>query len=222
MFQRRGSTSGFRFDEGSAPYLGVISDVALVRDGLGAQLARDGRVRFVGACAPDEPLPSSPSRRPPNVVVLDFGSGGARDCVERLRSRHPTLSIVGVAVGKSSTALSDWAAVGVCGFVEDDGTIDDLVRAVLLVSRGHFSCSPRAAATIVAGLIARDHPPLQADLRARLTPREAEILVGLKGGATNKEIARHLGISGATVKNHVHRVLETRSPDGEVSCCDWI
>jgi len=194
---------------GTRPALGVISDVALVRDGLSVQLARDPRIDFIGSWAPEEPLSQrSAGARPADVVVLDFGSNGARDCVDRLRSTHPALDIVGVAIGKSGTTLSGWAEAGVCGFVEDDGTFDDLVRAVLLVWHGDFSCSPRAAASIVAGLIARDHPPLRADLRARLTPREAEIFANLQRGATNKEIARRLGISGATVKNHVHRVLE--------------
>jgi DNA-binding NarL/FixJ family response regulator len=210
MLQRSESLSRLVLADraGVKPGLGVISDVALVRDGLSAQLARDPRISFVGSCAPEESLPTGPSGTPPDVVVLDFGSHGARDCVERLRATRPELNIVGIAIGKSGITLSGWAEAGVCGFVEDDGTIDELVRAVLLVWRGDFSCSPRAAASIVAGLIARDRPMLRADLRARLTPREAEILVNLERGATNKEIARSLGISGATVKNHVHRVLE--------------
>jgi DNA-binding NarL/FixJ family response regulator len=43
---------------------------------------------------------------------------------------------------------------------------------------------------------------------APLTLREAEVLRELHAGATNKEIAQQLGISPATVKNHVHHVLE--------------
>jgi DNA-binding NarL/FixJ family response regulator len=41
-----------------------------------------------------------------------------------------------------------------------------------------------------------------------LTQREREILSRLEQGMTNKEIARSLGIELATVKNHVHHVLE--------------
>lgn len=40
-----------------------------------------------------------------------------------------------------------------------------------------------------------------------LTPRESQIVAGLVRGDRNKDIARDLGISPATVKNHVENVL---------------
>jgi two-component system, NarL family, nitrate/nitrite response regulator NarL len=43
---------------------------------------------------------------------------------------------------------------------------------------------------------------------ARLTPRESEIVRLIEHGLSNKEIARHLTIQLATVKNHVHNILE--------------
>jgi DNA-binding NarL/FixJ family response regulator len=53
---------------------------------------------------------------------------------------------------------------------------------------------------------------LSADRQGRagdvLTPREMEILALIDDGRSNKEIARHLGIELATVKNHVHNLLE--------------
>jgi DNA-binding NarL/FixJ family response regulator len=45
-----------------------------------------------------------------------------------------------------------------------------------------------------------DSPPL--------TEREKEILRSVAEGLPNKEIARQLGISLATVRNHVHNILE--------------
>ena len=43
---------------------------------------------------------------------------------------------------------------------------------------------------------------------ARLTPRESEIMRLLDDGLANKDIARRLGIEVATVKNHVHNILD--------------
>ena len=44
--------------------------------------------------------------------------------------------------------------------------------------------------------------------RAQLTSREREIVGLIDRGLSNKEIARDLGIEVATVKNHVHNILE--------------
>ena len=41
-----------------------------------------------------------------------------------------------------------------------------------------------------------------------LTPRESEILALVDQGCSNKDIARQLAISSATVKNHMHNILQ--------------
>jgi DNA-binding CsgD family transcriptional regulator len=56
----------------------------------------------------------------------------------------------------------------------------------------HAAAEPQHAAS--------DAPPL--------TEREKEILRSVAQGLPNKEIARQLGISLATVRNHVHNILE--------------
>lgn len=43
---------------------------------------------------------------------------------------------------------------------------------------------------------------------SRLTPREKEVLEAVKGGLTNKEMARSLGISPKTIEVHRARVME--------------
>lgn len=42
----------------------------------------------------------------------------------------------------------------------------------------------------------------------RLTPREREVALMICGGMSNKEIAQSLCLSVATVKDHVHRILQ--------------
>jgi DNA-binding CsgD family transcriptional regulator len=51
-------------------------------------------------------------------------------------------------------------------------------------------------------------PPSASSDAPPLTEREKEILRSVAQGLPNKEIARQLGISLATVRNHVHNILE--------------
>ena len=48
---------------------------------------------------------------------------------------------------------------------------------------------------------------------SRLTPRETEIVRLIAEGLSNKQIALRLSIEFATVKNHVHRILEKLEVD---------
>ena len=50
-------------------------------------------------------------------------------------------------------------------------------------------------------------PAPNAGLLDSLSPRERDILRGIARGASNKEIARELGVAETTVKIHVQHVL---------------
>lgn len=189
----------------------VSSDVELVCEGLAAQLARHAAIAVAGFGAPDEASCCRLATDPVDAIVVDFGALAASAFVARLRTDGVGSHVIGIAIGKSRQSLAEWAAAGVSGFVDDDGSVDDVVRTVIGVTQGQFCSSPRTAQAVVQGLIARPVAtplPASSAITARLTPRERQILRGIERGASNKEIARTLNISAATVKNHVHHLLE--------------
>ncbi len=67
-------------------------------------------------------------------------------------------------------------------------------------------CTPRIAALLLRR-VAEAAAPRSSGLE-RLTPRETEIVDLIEQGLSNKQIARRLSIELATVKNHVHNILE--------------
>ncbi len=63
--------------------------------------------------------------------------------------------------------------------------------------------------------------PAARDLAA-LTPRQAEVARAVAQGLTNKDIARALGISPATVKDHVHAILNRLSLNRRSAIAAWL
>jgi DNA-binding NarL/FixJ family response regulator len=85
--------------------------------------------------------------------------------------------------------------------------VTELGETVACVMRGELPCTPRLAATLFQRL-ALHASHRQDDGALGLTAREREILTLIDGGLSNKEIAHRLNIEVATVKNHVHRILD--------------
>jgi DNA-binding NarL/FixJ family response regulator len=194
----------------NAPSIFIVSDIRLVRDGLVWQLERDGRLTVLGGGSASAATLEKLGATPANSVALDLSAVDGLAFAEQLRRSLPDAKVVGFAIGECDPQLAQWARNGICGYVEREGTAEDIVVTVLHALKGELYCSPRFAAHLLTELAARaaTTAPAPCAVMASLTPREVQILHEIRVGASNKEIARQLGISAATVKNHVHHLLE--------------
>ncbi|MDJ0628963.1 MAG: response regulator transcription factor [Rhodobacter sp.] len=190
------------------PKVFVASNVGLVSEALHLRLDRRSEIELVGNGRLSAATAARITETKTDVLVLDVGSSGAGAFAADLRQNQCTVGIVGIAIGSTTLDIADWAELGVAGFVDDHASIEDVVAAIKRVSRGEFSGSPKTTAALVSALVGRVTSCRMPEGVKKLTPRETQILLDLGRGATNKEIARRLGISAATVKNHVHHVLE--------------
>jgi len=93
----------------------------------------------------------------------------------------------------------------------DEPALADRLAALLASVPGLRLASPREVAD-VALVTAR--APEQASENTALTARELEVLALLAEGASNKEIARRLGISVHTAKFHVGQLLDKLDATG--------
>ena len=72
---------------------------------------------------------------------------------------------------------------------------------------GRMHCAPHIAAAMFNRLADFLQEPQPTPLPS-LTSRQSEILALVEQGRSNKDIARQLAISSATVKNHMHHILQ--------------
>ncbi len=190
---------------GTAPYVLVASDVLLYREGLATSLRRDGRLEVAAAVSCSEAFAVA-LRLAPCALLVDASTEAGLALARRFHAACPTIRLIGFGISEEGGDVIACAEAGLVAFVDRNGTIDALIAAVLGALRGELACSPRVAAMMCDRLASL--AVTRSDTVAPLTRREREVAALIGEGLSNKEIALDLQIGPATVKNHVHNILE--------------
>lgn len=187
----------------------IVIDVRLYRDGLAATLGDHQHLLVAGTVGSyAEAIPAAATLKP-DVVIIDVALADSLNLMRELRAKTPTTRIVAFAVDEDISAILDCAEAGAAGFVTANASVDELVTAIDRTIAGELLCSPRMAAELLRRAAARDDRDAQTHRAASgLTSRENQVLVFVRKGLSNKEIAVALNIAESTVKNHVHHLLE--------------
>jgi len=194
----------------------VVSDIRLYREGLADALTGGGRCEVVATAADVFSAVNAAEAHRPDVVLLDLALVDAGDAVADLAALEPPAKVVALGVLEVPSEVIALAEAGVAGYVPRDATLDELVDVVESVARGEMVCSPRIAALLLQRVAAtRGRDPRDDDLR--LTPRENEIVALIDEGLSNKQIGQRLSIEVATVKNHVHSILDKLGVEGRAA-----
>jgi two-component system nitrate/nitrite response regulator NarL len=190
----------------------VVAAVRLYREGLTNVLGNTNGLTVVGAEPDRRKALSRIIDLTPEVVLLDMTVPQSHALVSELGENGLNIPVVALGVDGAEATMVACAEAGITGYLTHSASLDELVHVVKAASRGEAICSPQLAGALVrrlAALAARHRPPDVAELR--FTRREREIARLLERDLTNKEIATHLGIEVATVKNHVHNLLDKLS-----------
>lgn len=191
-------------DASAMPRVIVVSDVVLYREGVANGLARLARLSIVGAFGCDEVV-GAIGALGVDAILLDASRPEALAIARELRAAQPDVPMVGFAIGSVEGSVA-CAEAGLIGFVDRDGTLAQLAEAVEQAITGQAGCSPRLAALLCQRVA--DLAVSASIAPSSLTRRERQIAALVAEGLSNKEIALELNIGPATVKNHIHNVLE--------------
>jgi len=186
----------------------VIAPIRLFREGLSDLFReRDGFDVVATAVSRDDGLARIRESRP-DIVLIALGPGAGAPLVREIVATTPEARVVTLGIADDDPEVLPLAEAGVAGYVTTEASADEIVLVVESVARGEMPCSPRLAATLlqrVATLAQERRAPPEL---VTLTAREREIVELIGDGLSNKEIASELCIEVATVKNHVHNILE--------------
>jgi DNA-binding NarL/FixJ family response regulator len=186
----------------------IASDTRFYRDGIAEVLRRQPDMVVAAEVREAAELDAAVRRVAPAVVLLDMGLPDSLRCVRSLMAREPAPRVVALGVPDREREVIECAEAGVAGYVTRDDGLDDLLASIRGVVRDEVRCSAHTAAVLlrrVTQLAAQRRAPGAA---AGLTRRELEVVALMDLGLSNKQIAARLQIELATVKNHVHSILE--------------
>ncbi|MFV0135151.1 response regulator [Streptomyces sp. HMX87] len=187
----------------------VCDDHVVVRAGLHALLDSAPGIEVVGEAGTGEEALALAARLRPDVVLMDLQLGAGIDGVETTRR----LTAAGPVAGPHVLVLTTYDTdaditraieAGATGYLLKAERPDELFAAIHAAAQGRTVLSPPVASRVMANL----RSP-----RPALTGRERDILTHLARGLGNREIARALFISEATVKTHLRRIYDKLGVD---------
>ncbi len=185
----------------------VIDDHAIVREGIRRVLEHEPGVTVVAEGKDGDEALDVVARERPDVLVIDVAMPGRTwlDVIRDLHARARRTRVLVLSMYDEPEYVIESVRAGARGYILKDAAPADLRRAVRAVHRGE-TWFPAA---LVARIAEAQHAPAPPPLVSRmLSPREREVLVGIAGGRTNKQIAATLGISHRTVETHRESLME--------------
>ncbi|MDD9347501.1 MULTISPECIES: response regulator transcription factor [unclassified Mumia] len=179
----------------------LVDDHPVVRDGLRGMLEGAGEFAVVGEASDGPAGVRLAMTHRPDVVLMDLRmpGGGGVDAISALHQRGFAGRILVLTTYDSDRDIMAALDAGATGYLLKDARRDDLFAAIRAAARGESVLSPAVATRVVSRVRSRSQ---------ELSPREAEVLALVAKGRPNREIAKTLFVSEATVKTHLGHVYE--------------
>jgi len=176
----------------------VADDHALFRNGIAALLAQNPQMQLVAEAADGRGALEQYLSTRPDVTLMDLQMNGLDgiSAIEAIRGVDADARIIALTTYRSETLLHRAMRAGAYSYLMKSMLVEDLFKTILCVHSGQ-----RHLPQEMVGMLSFGGTP------DHLTPREIDVLTLAARGNSNKQIARHLGISDETVKSYMRTLF---------------
>ena len=174
----------------------IAEDQSMLRDAMATLLSMQDSVESVLQAKNGKEAIDLISTNDIDVAILDVEMPEATglDVLEYIRSNNIDCKVVIVTTFKQMGYFERAIKNNVDAYVLKDRSIDELMKTISNVLAGHKEYSPELMENIF-----NSHNPL--------TNQEKIILIKIKEGLSNKEIANELFLSEGTIRNYISNIL---------------
>ncbi len=179
----------------------IVDDHPVVRDGLRGMLAGLTEFEVSGEATDGAQAVEQAAALAPQVVLMDLRMPGMDgvEAITRIRARQPEVHTLVLTTYDSDADILRAIEAGATGYILKDAPREELYRAIRATAQGQTYLSPTVATRLMG--------QLRAPADTALSPREVDVLTWVAKGESNKEIARSLHLSEATVKSHLLHIF---------------
>ncbi|BBU33467.1 hypothetical protein BTHE68_72010 (plasmid) [Burkholderia sp. THE68] len=185
----------------------LLTPVRLLGEGLEACFSHRPEISLTAVVNDLTALRNAFGSMPADLALIDVTQGIDLYDVRAVAVEWPEVALVALGLAEQRQEVIRCGRAGFRGYVARDCSIDALCRSLVDVVAGRLACPAEISSGLLRALFRMDAVSDKLAAAQMLTRRESEVLHLIGCGLTNKEIARELCLSVATVKHHVHSIL---------------
>lgn len=200
----------------------LVDDDVMARSALATYLAPAPDMEVTLSTARPEEAIAAAGRGELDVILMDIHMPGRLDGIEataQLKTVAPDLPVLVLTTFDEDENMLGALAAGASGFLLKDVDPEGLVNSIRVAVAGGRVVAPAPARRLVERVVSKEpapRPPISAESLG-LTEREVSVVREVCRASSNRQIAKALHLSEATVKSYLSTIMEKLGVDSRLA-----